>query len=974
MNIATMQKGLQGGEISPSLAAQEDSQPYKTGLETLLNAFVLPQGGVRRRSGFKYVATAAGQGTLIPFIFSTGQAYMLLFTDLAVQVYKDGAVLAGATVVTTYTASEVADIRYCQSGDTLFLAHPDHATAILVRSTSDETSWTLTDLQVDKGPFRPENVSGTTLTPSGTTGSITVTAANTSVANGTFATDIDDWTTYTAGTGTAAWDGVGQARLYSNGSGDTGAIYQAITSTPSENMTIEFDLTLSAGTGFYFLAGTSGAGSDIYSEQITTGGSKSVTFFVPSGVTMVYITLLAGENSVTTALVDNVTADAPEIFDDPDHEGSIWKITHPTALDGFSAGFAGTGATNRVLYVLSGEFRVQLTSATWVTNRVNLEKTLDGGVTWLEVKEYSADTDETLTDLTDGVAYRLNCTAYSAAISFTLSSVKSTGTGYVRITAITDAQTATADVVGQLYGTTATAVWAEGSWSDYRGHPEAVCFYENRLMLGPCAGQPTTVWGSRTNDYSNFSTTEALADSESVSFTLLSRQINKLYWLEPSDRLLIGTSAAEWWMSGSRNDEPLSPSSVRARAAGHTGSAAIDTARVGDEILAVQRSGKRLIAILFDQQFQAYTATDISVLADHMAHESAITQIAYQQYPNSVIWCVRADGVLLAVTYDRAAGVVGWSRHTTDGTFEAIACIPNATTGQDDLYAIVNRTIGGGTVRYVEILQPDFYDSTNCEDAFFVDSGASYDGYNTVTDDYLKVTGASYDHGDSVTLSATGHTPFTAGSVDDYYRLRSGTDFVDCLITAYTNTSTVTADLVGDAPTSLQNTDTADWALMTETLSGLTHLNAETVDVVENGGVAAQATVAAGAITLSEPSATCCAGITYNTDIKTLPITGGREDGSSRGRQKVISYVSLVLFQTRGLQMGPDSDSLFSMNFDDIEGDDIPGWPLSVFTGDIGDVFQDNGASVKGQVLIRQAQPLPMTVLGIVTHFEAREK
>jgi hypothetical protein len=174
------------GELSPRLKGRTDYKNYYSGLDTCLNMVVLPQGGMTRRPGCLLAALAKDQTDTpfrtrnIRFIFSTVQAYVLEFSNLNVRVYmNDGVVLNGLTpvdIVTPYTAAELAQIQYTQSADTLFLLHPNHPPAKLTRSS--HINWAYAALTFLDGPYLPVNTTTTTLTPSGVSGSITITASS----------------------------------------------------------------------------------------------------------------------------------------------------------------------------------------------------------------------------------------------------------------------------------------------------------------------------------------------------------------------------------------------------------------------------------------------------------------------------------------------------------------------------------------------------------------------------------------------------------------------------------------------------------------------------------------------------------------------------------------------------------------------------------------------------------------------------
>jgi hypothetical protein len=125
----------------------------------------------------------------------------------------------------------------------------------------------------------------------------------------------------------------------------------------------------------------------------------------------------------------------------------------------------------------------------------------------------------------------------------------------------------------------------------------------------------------------------------------------------------------------------------------------------------------------------------------------------YQQEPHSIVWAVRSDGLLLGFTFNREQDVLGWHRHPVggDGIVECVESIPNPNGTQDDLWMIVRRTIDGATKRYIEYLETDFTEEETLEDAFFVDSGLTYDGSPATT-----ISGLGHLEGEEVAILADG--------------------------------------------------------------------------------------------------------------------------------------------------------------------------------------------------------------------------
>jgi len=83
------------GELSEYLAGRTDLAKYYNGCSKLINATVLPHGGVVKRSGTEYIATAPGKCHLKSFEFSTDDALILEFSDSLLRFYKNSAIVNG---------------------------------------------------------------------------------------------------------------------------------------------------------------------------------------------------------------------------------------------------------------------------------------------------------------------------------------------------------------------------------------------------------------------------------------------------------------------------------------------------------------------------------------------------------------------------------------------------------------------------------------------------------------------------------------------------------------------------------------------------------------------------------------------------------------------------------------------------------------------------------------------------------------
>jgi len=262
-------------------------------------------------------------------------------------------------------------------------------------------------------------------------------------------------------------------------------------------------------------------------------------------------------------------------------------------------------------------------------------------------------------------------------------------------------------------------------------YPSVVTFFEQRLVFANTNNNPQTIWFSKTADYNNF-TTGTNAD-DALIYTIASNQVNAIRFLTATRVMTIGTAGGEFVVS-TTNDGPITPTTTLIRKYSNYGTAQIDPVQVADVTLFVQRGNRKVREFRYvgDIDASGYTAPDMTILAEHIT-EGGITEFAYQQEPDSVVWALRSDGVLLGMTYRREEQVVAWHKHTIGGAFgsgsaivESIATLPT-DTGEDELYMIVKRTINSQTKRYVEKLNVfDF--GTAATGSFFVDSGLSYSG------------------------------------------------------------------------------------------------------------------------------------------------------------------------------------------------------------------------------------------------------
>jgi len=147
--VINLQTSFNSGVLDPRLAARTDLKHFYQGASEAVNVQSLPQGGMKRRPGFKYVAAINSQSRLAAFAFNVEQTYLLVFTNNKISVYKDD--VHQADITTTYTTSQLFELQWTQSADTMIIVHETHRPRKLVRG-STHSSWTISNISLSNIP------------------------------------------------------------------------------------------------------------------------------------------------------------------------------------------------------------------------------------------------------------------------------------------------------------------------------------------------------------------------------------------------------------------------------------------------------------------------------------------------------------------------------------------------------------------------------------------------------------------------------------------------------------------------------------------------------------------------------------------------------------------------------------------------------------------------------------------------------
>lgn len=1002
------------GELSPLLSTREDLAKFQSGCEVMENLFPLPQGAAQKRPGTKYVATAkdAAKVRLLPFQFSTTQSYVLELGNQYMRFYTSNAVvfdtfgtedlsgigsivahwlcddnlgtqavldddgnthdgaMAGATNtedVSVADAESVANEAFNLTGTDYFTVtdHTDFtfgdgsddspfsivmwvnyvangAQFFISKTSSGQQEWQLGTDGSDLLAFRVIDQDA-----SGQSEAITANEALTAgwhficaIYDGRGGTEARngmklyiDWVEVKVATsGTGSYDSMNNytsdVAIGSNATGaslfdgkvDNIAIFsKALTAVEIASLTgndsttsteIEtpyltadlFELKFEQSADVLYITHPDyetrkliRLGNSIWqlkTTDITNGPFRTQNSDVTKTIAASGSDLSVGESVTLTAVghapfVSGTTAGhlpSGSTATDKSNTGALFKLIHPIADLDFVGSLINAADNVDCGTIFKGGGWRMTTLGTW-RGVVEVQRnytigTATAGAGWDTVFKFTSGTSNT-TGIEQNIATATRTeddgdasyqvvfvTDWGGTLEIHFTTDQTEVVGIVEITAVTSTTVATGTVIQTIGGVTtdATYKWAESSWSNLRGWPGTIAFFEDRLIFGGNPAQPDTIWGSVTGDYENM--LAGANDADAIIFTLTSRQVNAIQWLVGKDKILIGTSGAEWTLNGG-SDEPLTPTNVKAEQHSTYGSADIQAILANDSTLFFQRGAQKMRELAFNWELDAYVAPDMTILAKEVTG-SGITEMEYQQIPDAILWCIKQNGDIATFSFERAENVTAWSRQLTDGDFESVTVI-NGTT-EEEVWVSVQRDINGDTTaRYIEYFAARDFGTDPC-DAYFVDSGITYDSTATTT------------------------------------------------------------------------------------ITGLGHLEAESVSVYADGLIQTSQTVSSGSITITSAS-TVQAGLPYTVQLKTMPLSFLTQGGTIHGRKKKIGEVIASWYKSGDFSVGKDASKLQTHT-------------ISGLTTDEDRKTFPPGLDRFGQIFVYQQSPEPLTLLALMPSFE----
>jgi hypothetical protein len=924
--VHTVQPSFARGEVSPFLFGRVDTTAYSAGLRQLRNAFVRPEGAVSNRQGFAITGNSLSNTskatTLLPFVFSTTQSYVIEVGVGSAQVFSGGAIVVGASFATPWAQSALSQLRYSQSADTLTVVHPLYPPYEIKRTSAN--SFTCQPATYTQGPFLAQNTDGVTFVyASAKTGTVTLTA-NASIFNANQVgslmqltqqdlSPIPPWEPGKVFTN-AAGTGINPVGLYRRASlknylcvailnaNSSNPPYATGTIIPSHSQGIALD---GDGSAVPNLAGSCGVQWE----------------YQDSGYGVVLITGYISPTQVTGVVQPNYLG-GPGLL-------PISVVGGPTVAFGPFT-FSGNGSTTA------------FSPLTGVTT-----------------------TDPTKFIVTVNGVYQGQSTYSISGTTITFLTAPPAGTNNI--------------VVSQISSLGQTSYWAFGAFSVDQGYPSAVSYFPDRLIMAATTKQPVGVFGSQTSQYHSFQVNNPVLASDAFTVFLNARQLNAISDLIPLSDLLVGTSNIIWRLWPGSTGTALGPLAIAATPQSYYGAAPTCASILfGDSAIFAEYDGRRLRDLIYQFAYDKFLGQELTLYSRHLIpYGTQFQRLAYK--PDAAaqfIFGLRTDGVLLCCTYLREQQITGWAHWDTQGTFEDILVVPENTAFA--LYAITNRTINGAQVRYIERLTSR--EVTTVFDYKFLDCCSTYDGRNTSTTTMTLTGGSTWLAGDTGTVTASsgagwtnfvgtdasnnneiwlfGTLAFTAsvGSMQSGVlktpvvpgtyplmfqdgeartvtvaidgvtctwtgplmagQLTSATYRCRLLLTSITSATQATVRLKDPCPTFLQSAATVVWTFARTVLSGATQLaGMQAVALVDANvyGITATGTAPSGILTVSSSGGITLpvaggvvqVGLPYISDFETLALNEqGQETIRMRAKTNPVIYLDVT--ETRNFLAGTD--------------------------------------------------------------------
>lgn len=765
MNIYLIQPSFAAGEISPYVANRVDLDKYKSALLTAQNLVIRPFGGCYRRQGSEFIGQVKYDDkptALVAFNAGIDDAYLLEVGHQYIRIWEDGK-YTGTELSTPY--DNVDNLQFTQSADTMFICSGDYPIQCLQRTA---TGWTFKEYEITEPYYDSETQAVNKETSFTTPGEYTFTPQITGkytveiigAGGGGAGTGVQHYSYTYGGDGQTA-TGTIELQGGNGGSGEKKIIIDTLTAGQTYSVTV--GAGGKGGKSQYSrrgdaqpTGGTDGGKSSFNNVEAKGGGGGIAS--KPNGQNQSTkgkdgISYQGGAKGGTAGVCKDIQKNPSQITDAKDGQNGYVRITFsgnnelkPSATSGNDVTITATkdtftsGMVNSHIKLTqqaenqSERIEIQASSITEETKSIRVGKAWkitthgtwkgkvtvyhsDDNKTWQEYRSYKSNNDQNFTESgTVTTPTWMKAVAVTDAdngsgkltVDFSRNPYSNDGTA--KITEVVSPTEVKTSVITDFANTDKTQVYALSSWNDDNGYPKMACFFQDRLVLAATKKEPYSIWMSRTGDYPNFGIEKVdggVTDDSAIKADLITRNGFEILHLVPAKDLVILTTGNEWIIEGS---SVITPAKINPRPQTMRGSNSCPPQHIGNRIVHVQRSGKTVRDLGYQYDADNYNGDDLTLLATHLTEGHKLVSSAYIQEPNSTLYYVRDDGVLLSLAFIKEQNVFAWSHQKTDGKYKKVASIPNGAS--DVLYVTVERD--GKT--YIERFNP------NLEAAVYMDS------------------------------------------------------------------------------------------------------------------------------------------------------------------------------------------------------------------------------------------------------------
>lgn len=667
MPIFHTQNVLNGGEISLLLRGRVDQPRYNTGAREMLNMVPMPQGGATRRPGTRYLGTAKSQTSrLVPFVFSETQGRILEFGDKTMRVWlPDGKLVSSGSepyvVSTPFAASDLRAVRFAQSADVVYFAHQSYPPCKLSRYSDNDWRWeTLTFMPSIAAPQQPV---------------LQILDKRADDDKPTNPSMTDYSYLVTAIDGETGEESSASPAATIEAEALNSVDYHIRITWPAVSGASEYRIYKKKTGVFGFIGRTSA--DDTITATTTLQGIDIGGYRFSRTANDLFVTVLTQRVETFNGITIVVTGVKVG------YTGAFIPQTYP----------AWYNASLQKLFVYHG----------------NAEHGVPVG--WIGVDNAPSGYEGEYGSFTNYTGFGQN-SEYPQGFQ---GDIQANPVFFYTYEQYYDDKNIGAD-------TEDTPIEHKNPFEGSGNYPSQVFFHQQRLGFAATANRPITIWLSRTGDFESMASSVPPKDDDAIEVTLAATQANRIVWLQPDrNALAFGTEGSEWTLQSSEG-VVLTPSTVSFQLqTTNGGEGTVSALSVGGGVLYVQRGSGAVREFAYNYSADKYLGQDLTILARHIIKDRDITAWAYQQEPYSTLWCVLSDGTFAGLTYMKEQDVIGWHRHTTDGSILDVAVIPG--TPDDQIWFLVRRPSGV----FVERLE-SFFDSDNLDDAFFLDSALHYSG------------------------------------------------------------------------------------------------------------------------------------------------------------------------------------------------------------------------------------------------------